>query len=114
MGAMIGTNEALNIAQVETEIEQLADQIFNEYRLRISLSIDLKLWMASENLDWALYWMAAGNMELVEVHIDLSRQALESANEVIIQLKDYGDISGDEAQILIEIIEGFICDLNIF
>jgi len=114
MGTMIGTEDALNVAHVEAEIEQLADQIFNEYRLRISLSIDLKLWMASENLDLALYYMAADNDELVDIYINLCIQNLENAKEVIIQLKDKGDLSGEEAQILVEHIEEFIYDLSIF
>jgi len=112
MGVMVGTEAARTIARIETEVAQLADQIFNDYRLCISLSIDLKLWTANGNLDQALLGMATGCTETVTTHVVLAEGNLESAKAKIIQFKENGDISANEAQSLITAIDGFITELT--
>ncbi len=112
MGAMVGTEESMKIANIETEIEQLRDQIFNNYSLYISLSIDFFLWTASENLDLALFWMVEEYTELVEAHLILAESELECAKDVITQYRDNGDIPENEAQMLITMIDGFITELT--
>jgi len=104
MGVIVGTEDAIEIAQIETEIMQLADKVFNNYGLFITLAINIYLWRASENLDWAIFWMAKGCMETAMTYISQSIYILESANCTIIQLKNSGDISEDEAQAIFKAI----------
>ncbi|NVM29304.1 MAG: hypothetical protein HWN65_10735 [Candidatus Helarchaeota archaeon] len=112
MGATVGTEEAMKVAQIEAEIEQLADQIFTEYCLLTALRIDLKLWAASESLDSALLWMAVGCGDIAELHVILSIYALECAKCQIIDFKAEGRIPADEADALILTIDGFIAELE--
>ena len=112
MGVTVGTEEAMIVAEIETKIEQLADQIFTEYCLLTAIRIDLKLWTASESLDFALLWMAVGCGDIAELHIILSIQALECAKCQISDFKAEGKIPADEADALLLIIDGFIAELE--
>jgi len=112
MGATVGTEEAMLVAQIETEIKQLADQIFTEYSLSISFSIDLKLWAASENLDLALIWMALGCGDIAEMHLLLSIHELACAKCVINSFTEEGRIPEDKADEYNLIIDEFIAGLE--
>ncbi len=114
MGATIGTNEAIEIAQIETEIEQLADKIFDDYQLSVSLPIDVLLWVASENLDWVLFWMAEGCYDLAENFVILSISELDCTKSTINQFKDNMDIPEEDAELLIQTIEILISKLTIY
>ncbi len=104
MGAIVGTDEAVEISIVETKIEQLADQIFDDYCLSVSIPIDIYLWCAGENLDSTLIWLATNYTCLAEQHINFAEFKLEKAKYKTNNLQERGRISDEEAQkILIKI-----------
>ncbi|MFX1294377.1 MAG: hypothetical protein ACFFD2_05925 [Promethearchaeota archaeon] len=112
MGALIGTENSMKIAQIECTIDQLADDIFKKYRLCISLPVSTKLWIASENLDFALIWLTINCEEQIIDHITKSIQALNCTIDLINNFVEKGKIPLDEAQQLINEINGIIIELN--
>jgi hypothetical protein len=112
MGVTVGTEGATKVAQVETKIEQLADQIFDEYSLYVALSIDLKLWTASGSLDCALICLAKGCSDLAGTQIILSINELQGGKCLINKFKDEGKIPAAQANALITSIDGFIAELE--
>ena len=105
MGATVGTPEAIMVAEIETKIEQLADEIFKNYSLYVSLNIDIRLWYASENLDLALIWMSTECIDLAKYHIIIAESELETAKNIVLQFKDQGKISEENAQKIIDEID---------
>ena len=54
MGALVGTDTALEIANIIVDISQLTDNISSENNLFVFLSLNQHLWRAIDDLDIAL------------------------------------------------------------
>jgi hypothetical protein len=97
MGAIIGTDAALDIAKVVVDIEQLADKVYEEQSLRTALSIDKYLWEAADNLDNTLITMSMDSTTISLILDAISKANVKLADITTYLLEDIGTISEEDA-----------------
>ncbi|MHA1439935.1 MAG: hypothetical protein ACTSPD_20490 [Promethearchaeota archaeon] len=112
MGHIVGTDIAEEIALIEVDIEQFADQIFDSHDLYTALAIDLELWMAAEFLDLALISLSAGSTCGAEANLQCAISQLECAKGKVNDLKNSGHLTEEQAAQIQNQIDGFIVELT--
>ncbi len=93
MGAIVGTECALETASIIIEIDQLADEIFNNQEFMVGISIDIHLWIASNHLDNALVTMSLDYTTKTLILDSLSKVNLKLADAMTYLLDNIGCIS---------------------
>ena len=114
MGAIIGTDTALEIANIIVDISTFADSMFSEFNLFIALSIDCYLWRAVDELDFVLVLMSADSIKenLILKHTSRAISKLESTKMKIECLLNYNLITEEQATSLYEEFDGLIDRIN--
>ncbi len=114
MGGLVGTEVALEIANIIVEISQFADNISFVQNLYVFLSIDQHLWRAVDELDFVLVLMSADCIKenLILKHISHAISRLESTKTKIECLLNHDLINEEQAANLIIEIDIFIEMLN--
>lgn len=114
MGKLVGTELSMNIAQIETEIEQFGDLIFNNYNLKVALSINLQLWMIAGFLDLTLITISENCTDSIELNLNLAINQINYAKSTIECLNYEGDLTEEEVTQMYEQLDYFIVNLNNF
>ena len=114
MGGIVGTEVALEIADIIVEISQFADNISFVQNLYVFLSIDQHLWRAVDELDFVLVLMSADWMKecLILKHISNSICKLKLTNTKIQHLEVCGRIPEAQCLTFCEEIDIFITKLS--
>ncbi len=98
MGAIIGTECALDTANIIIQIDRLADKIFNDQEFMVSISIDIHLWIASNYLDNALVTMSLDDTTETLILESLSKVNLEFADLMAYLWDNVGCISENDSE----------------
>ncbi|MHA1314094.1 MAG: COG1470 family protein [Candidatus Helarchaeota archaeon] len=112
MGEIIGTEAAMQIAGIETQIEQFADDIFDNHELYPALSIDMGVWLAAEALDQAIISLALDCTDGAEAMLNLAKCELEATKCIVTDLKDCGYLTEEQARAINSQIDDFITEIT--
>jgi len=113
MGVTAGTIIALEIAKIEIEIMQLADEVYDSVCIIKALMIDLNLWQASNDLDLSLIYFSMGRNTSTINKLEKSIRNLEQTIETISFLQLLQWISEEYAQFLNTRINTLISSLEV-
>ena len=97
MGAIVGTECALETANIIMDIDQLADEIFKNQDFMVALSIDIHLWKASNHLDNALVTMSLDYTTITLILDCLSKVNLKLADVITYLWDNIGCLSENDS-----------------
>ncbi len=113
MGVTVGTFAALEIAKIEIEIIQLADEVYDSVCFIKAILIDINLWQASNDLDSCLIYLTMGCNTSAMYKLEKSVRNLEQAKDIIDFLQLLQMISEEYAQYLTTQINTIILSLEL-
>ena len=110
MGAIVGTETALELANILVDMSRFADTLFSEFTLFVALSIDFEIWRAVDELDKTLILMTIESLEdpCIYYHLPHAICKLESAKMKINWFLNHGWITEVQAENLLIEIDNFI------
>ena len=114
MGAIVGNETALELANIIVDMSRFADNMFSEFTLFVALSIDFEIWRAVDELDKTLILMTIDSLEdsCIFYHLPHAICRLESAKLKVGCFLNYGCITEAQAESLTMQIDNFIERLN--
>lgn len=115
MGAIIGTETALEIAEIEIDLNNFADQIDNLTIFWKAFLINIHIWQGCDKLDQSLIYLSLNNTNRTEICIVKCIRDLNLAKHTVSLMSRLGMISDELAVELKSEIDHFIIRLeNVF
>ena len=114
MGKIIDTSFSSVIAQIEIEILDIADNIYNYTSVSLidSILININLWESAEWLDFTLIELADENINKTNDCIKIAIYNLNQTKKMVSFLNWIGSISDEDTQDIKDLIEVQIKNLN--
>ncbi|MHA1381705.1 MAG: hypothetical protein ACTSRG_25325 [Candidatus Helarchaeota archaeon] len=102
MGRIIDTPLSFDIAQIEIDILEITDNIYNYSSVSFidAILININLWQAAECLDLALINLANDDLKKTSNYIQITIINLKQTKHMISLLHWLGSVSGEDAQII--------------
>ncbi|MFX1298310.1 MAG: C25 family cysteine peptidase, partial [Promethearchaeota archaeon] len=112
MGFIISTDLSMKIADIEIGIINFADEIYNSTCFIKAIAIDINLWQACENLDWALIFLSSNSTKMVRDKISKAINNLEQTKYTVFFLQSLGLISNEDTLTIRNKVNQFIEELD--
>ncbi|MHA1380094.1 MAG: COG1470 family protein [Candidatus Helarchaeota archaeon] len=115
MGKIIDTTLSLEMAQIEIEILEIADNIYDYTSVSLidAILININLWQSADLLDLGLINLAGGNIGKTSDSIQKAIWNLKQPKYMVSILNWIGSISDEDTQAIKNSIENQIYNLNI-